>query len=75
MCSVCNGFPGCPCCSDELPTEECSECYREGTIYYNMETEKQIKLSEYQSHPESERDNETCSKCHGEGYLIIENEY
>lgn len=72
MCSVCNGYPGCPCCGEGELTETCPECNGDGNIFYDTEKETTITKEEFEKLPESQREKETCYKCHGEGELIVE---
>lgn len=69
-CSVCNGLPGCPCCSEDrfLP---CEDCHGEGNLYRNEEGE-QITLEAYNALPKGEGDYERCPSCGGEGFIEVE---
>lgn len=42
MCEVCNGYPGCPCCSPEPKMIECPDCG--GSGYYDQDEEEICRL-------------------------------
>lgn len=59
MCEVCNGFPGCPCCSEQN-YELCSMCDGDGML-----TDIDDEGREY---------TEKCPVCDGTGYIDIEHD-
>ena len=71
-CSVCYGYPGCPCCADEADMIQCPECRGTGLRYYD-ENGNDITENQYNALPEDERIKEDCEHCDGTGE--IEDDY
>ena len=65
-CPVCNGYPGCPCCSPEPQTVTCAACKGTGEIYYNIDGER-INKDEYDKLPADQRECDSCAECDGSG--------
>jgi DnaJ-class molecular chaperone len=59
MCEICNGYPYCPVCSDDVELEECEECNGTGVIFFECDGEEL---------------DERCSNCKGEGYIFSDYE-
>lgn len=70
-CSVCNGYPGCPCCSEDS-TVNCSNCQGDGKIhiYYNEHTGIDVSREVWEADKENHiHETEICFVCGGDGYI------
>lgn len=65
-CVVCNGYPGCPCCSPEPKMVTCPACSGTGKIYYNADGDR-ISEDEYDQLPKDQREFDICAECDGLG--------
>lgn len=90
-CSVCNGHPGCPCCTPEPTMIECPTCGGKGYFYYayDIENDREIECTEaaYECLPMTEDDaraktqhycrgeKEVCEVCDGTGEIEYEPDY
>lgn len=70
-CPVCNGLPGCPCCSPELSLTTCPACGGTGEIYYDDNGDR-ITEEEYVQLPADRRECESCVECDGTGGIEVE---
>lgn len=72
MSCICNGLPGCPCCSPELEPEmrECPECEGDGFFYFDSDNDLTDKQS-YDSLPDDQRSFKVCLRCEGSGEIEI----
>lgn len=70
-CPVCNGLPGCPCCSPEPNMTTCPACGGAGEIYYNEDGD-QITKEQYNALPKGRRDTDRCAECDGTGEIEYE---
>lgn len=75
-CPVCNGYPGCPCCSPEPLMITCPVCNGTGKIYYN-ENGDRITEEKYSMLPDDAKESERCCECDGTGSIedIYEPDY
>jgi DnaJ-class molecular chaperone with C-terminal Zn finger domain len=73
MCSVCNGYFGCPCCSPEPSMSTCPECNGEGFTHYDANGDI-ISQEDYDLLPSGERSKEPCEYCEGTGEIEYSNE-
>lgn len=71
-CSVCNGYPGCPCCTPEPRTITCPACGGTGEVYYNDNGDR-ITEEEYSRLTTDQRECESCGECDGSG--VVEDDY
>jgi DnaJ-class molecular chaperone len=55
MCDICNGYPNCPVCSEDVELKECKECNGSGFATFECDGEE---LEEW------------CNNCHGEGFIL-----
>lgn len=83
MCPVCNGEPGCPCCTPEPKMKECPECNGKGVHYYAYDMDSgdtyECTQEEYDTLPDEESmaelagtrrckaESEICRECDGCG--------
>lgn len=75
MCSVCEGRPGCPCCStSETILMTCPDCYGKSITYFD-ENGEEITLEQYNELPECDRFSEICPTCEGTGEKEYEPDY
>lgn len=72
-CPVCNGYPGCPCCSPEPQMVTCPACKGTGEIYYNSDGER-ITEEEYSKLPADQRECNSCAECDGCGEVEYDDE-
>lgn len=72
-CPVCNGYPGCPCCSPGPHYVTCPVCNGIGYTYYNEDGDE-ISEEEYNALPKDCRDKEACEECDGTGEVEYEYE-
>lgn len=70
-CSVCNGYPGCPCCTPEPKMVTCPACSGYGQIYYNNDGDN-ISKDEYDKLPKDQREFDICGECNGFGEVELE---
>lgn len=75
-CTVCNGYPGCPCCSPEPRMITCPACGGTGEIYYDDNGDR-ITEEEYNMLPADQRESESCCECDGSGVIedVFEPDY
>ena len=76
MCSICNGHPGCPCCSSDAPTYSmpCPICNGKPNTYLDAEGEE-ITKEQYDLLTPKQRNIEPCELCEGKGEVEYQNEY
>jgi hypothetical protein len=67
MCEICNGYFGCPVCSEEPEQEECPNCDN-GRIYVSAE-HGEVSFEVWETLPEDERCVDECEVCDGTGYV------
>lgn len=69
-CSVCNGFPGCPCCSEDN-TIDCPNCRGEGKVdIYFDEYGEGVSFEIWEADKENHiHETEVCFICDGDGYI------
>lgn len=75
MCTVCNGYPGCPVCTevpDEVPCPECGGSGKERYYRYIEDNDDWEEVSQaiYDTLPDGERESDPCPYCQGSGVIF-----
>ena len=76
MCDVCHGIGNCPVCTPDPIVETCLDCDGTGHQYFyeNPVTRELIEVSksEYDQLPPSDRFDDYCETCKGDGEIVEE---
>lgn len=75
MCNICNGYPGCPCCStSNTLLMTCPDCDGKAITYYDGDG-NEITESQHSELSECDRFSEICPTCEGTGDKEYEPDY